>query len=74
MSPIVNTEDLVDARTVADILQLAHRNSVSAYQQRYPDMPRPVVDLGRGRPRLWLQSEVVEWLERSGRSASVANS
>jgi glutathione-regulated potassium-efflux system ancillary protein KefG len=62
MSPKVDTEDLVDAHVVAEILGLAHRNSVSAYQRRYPDMPRPVVDLGRGRPRLWLRSEILTWM------------
>lgn len=62
MAPAVNTEDLVDAQGVADLLGLSHRNTVSAYQKRYPDMPRPVVDLGRGRPRLWLRSDIVKWL------------
>ena len=69
MSPTVNTEDLIDAQTVADILGLAHRNTVSAYQKRYPDMPRPVIDLGHGRPRLWLRFEILEWSQhRYGRS------
>ncbi|MDX1468938.1 MAG: hypothetical protein R3258_06315 [Acidimicrobiia bacterium] len=61
MTPRVRTEDLIDATEVARILGLKHRNSVSAYQKRYPDMPRPVVDLGRGRPRLWLRHEIVAW-------------
>ena len=61
MAPMVDTADLVDAHGVAELLGLAHRNSVSAYQRRYPDMPRPVVDLGRGRPRLWLRTDVVAW-------------
>jgi glutathione-regulated potassium-efflux system ancillary protein KefG len=34
------------------------------YQRRYPDMPRPVLDLGRVRPRLWLRPVVEDWLER----------
>lgn len=62
MSPEVNTDDLIDAQDVADLLGLSHRNTVSAYQKRYPDMPRPAVDLGRGRPRLWLRPQVVDWL------------
>lgn len=57
----MDTADLIDAKAVADILGLAHRNTVSQYQQRYPDMPRPVVDLGRGRPRLWQRSQVERW-------------
>jgi glutathione-regulated potassium-efflux system ancillary protein KefG len=66
----VDVDDLVDAASVADLLGLAQRTSVSVYQNRYPDMPRPVVDLGRGRPRLWLRSEIIGWARRTGRLAS----
>jgi glutathione-regulated potassium-efflux system ancillary protein KefG len=61
VAPLVQTEDLIDARVVAEILGLKHRNTVSEYQTRYADMPRPVVDLGRGRPRLWLRQEIKAW-------------
>jgi predicted DNA-binding transcriptional regulator AlpA len=61
VSPKVATEDLIDAQTVADILRLSHRNSVSLYQRRYEDMPRPVVDLGDGRVQLWLRPEIERW-------------
>lgn len=64
MSPRVRTEDLIDAQGVAEILGLAQRNTVSTYQRRYPDMPRPVVDLGPGRSRLWLKTEVLAWVAR----------
>ncbi|MEM9714493.1 MAG: hypothetical protein AAGA17_19885 [Actinomycetota bacterium] len=61
---MVNTDDLADAREVAELIGLSHPNSVSLYQRRYPDMPRPVVDLGRGRPRLWLRPDIAAWLDR----------
>jgi glutathione-regulated potassium-efflux system ancillary protein KefG len=61
MTPRVRTEDLIDAHEVAEILGLSQRNSVSAYQRRYPDMPRPIIDLGPGRPRLWLRRDIEEW-------------
>jgi glutathione-regulated potassium-efflux system ancillary protein KefG len=61
MSPKVDTEDLIDAHEVARILGLSHFQSVSTYQRRYPDMPRPVVDLGSGRPRLWLRAQILAW-------------
>jgi len=61
MSPKVDTEDLIDAVAVAKILGLAQRTSVSTYLNRYPDMPRPAVDLGPRRPRLWLRSEIKAW-------------
>jgi predicted DNA-binding transcriptional regulator AlpA len=61
MSRRVLVDDLIDAHDVAEILGLSHRNTVSKYQVRYPDMPRPVVELGRGRPMLWLRSEIERW-------------
>jgi predicted DNA-binding transcriptional regulator AlpA len=51
----------MDARDVAQLLGLSQRTAVSVYQQRYPDMPRPVVDMGRGRCKLWLRSEMIKW-------------
>jgi glutathione-regulated potassium-efflux system ancillary protein KefG len=62
MARRVLVDDLIDARDVAEILGLAHRNTVSEYQARYPDMPRPVVNLGRGRPMLWLRPEIERWI------------
>lgn len=64
MNPRVKTEDLIDAVEVARLLGLAQRNSVSTYLRRYPDMPRPVVDLGPSRPRLWLRPEIEAWARR----------
>jgi len=61
VAPQVDTDDLIDASGVADLLGLSHRNTVSVYQRRYLDMPRPVVDLGSGRAKLWLRSEVQRW-------------
>jgi glutathione-regulated potassium-efflux system ancillary protein KefG len=60
---MVNTDDLIDARELATMLGLTHPNSVSLYQRRYSSMPRPVVDLGRGRPRLWLRPAVEAWID-----------
>ena len=62
MTPGVDTGDLIDASGVAELLGLAQRNTVSLYQRRYPDMPRPVVDLGRGRCKLWLRSDIEKWV------------
>ena len=64
MSPKVATEDLLDAQGVADLLGLSHRNTVSQYQRRYGNMPRPVLDLGQGRVKLRLRQEIEEWAAR----------
>lgn len=63
VSPLVRTEDLIDAQGVAELLHLSHRNSVSLYQRRYVDMPRPVIELGGGRVKLWLRPEIEQWAE-----------
>ena len=62
MTPLVDTNDLIDARGVAEILGLSHPNNVSVYQHRHADMPRPVVTLGRGRCMLWLRPEMERWV------------
>lgn len=67
MAAVIKTEDLIDAQGIADLLGLAQRNTVSLYQKRYPDMPRPVVDLGAGRCRLWRRSEILRWGRQTGR-------
>jgi glutathione-regulated potassium-efflux system ancillary protein KefG len=67
----VDLDDLVDARGVASLLGLTHANTVSQYQHRYADMPKPALDLGQRRVKLWLRPEIEAWarqLEASGRN------
>ena len=66
MAPQVATEDLIGAQVVAEMLGLSHRNSVSLYQRRYDDMPRPVLDLGEGRVKLWLRPDIERWAAEQG--------
>ncbi len=61
MGQKVDLDDLIDANAVAELLGLAHRNTVSVYQHRHEDMPRPVLDLGNGRVKLWLRPEIQRW-------------
>ena len=63
MGKQVDLDDLVDAMEVADLLGLSHRNTVSIYQKRYPEMPRPVIEFGGNRCKLWLKSEILVWNE-----------
>jgi hypothetical protein len=57
----IDPNDLIDTQGVAEILKLSHRNSVNLYQRRYEDMPRPIVDFGAGRVKLWLRSDIERW-------------
>ena len=68
VTPTVNTEDLIDSQEVAEILRLTHRNSVSTYLARYEDFPRPIVERGGGRTRLWLRQEIILWAKQTGRN------
>jgi hypothetical protein len=54
--------------TGAELLGLAQPNTVSACQRRYSTMPRPLVDLDRGRCKLWFGREIERW--QSDRLAS----
>jgi len=66
MGARVNTDDLVSASEVADLLGLAHHNSVTTYLRRYKDFPQPVIDKSGGHIRLWQRQDVVRWREARG--------
>jgi predicted DNA-binding transcriptional regulator AlpA len=61
MTPRVNTEDLIGAAEIAEMLGLRHANSVTTYLHRYDSFPRPIVELPRSRVRLWLRPQIEEW-------------
>jgi glutathione-regulated potassium-efflux system ancillary protein KefG len=63
----IDVDDLIDANGVARLLGLAHRNSVTTYLHRYPDMPRPVIDFRESRIRLWSRPEIEHWARKTGR-------
>lgn len=66
MPPEVDLAELVDTQAIAEILGLSSRNGVAVYRRRYADFPSPVLDLGKGRPMLWLRADVETWA--AGRS------
>lgn len=41
----------------------------AVFQKRYQDMPKPLIDLGPGRPRLWLRPGIGNWARDTGRLA-----
>ena len=59
---LVAVDDLLDAAGVASAVGLTHRNSVATYMRRYGDFPRPLVETGGGRCRLWSRAEVDRWI------------
>ena len=61
MTRMIDADDVIDAGEIATMLGLSHSNTVSLYQRRYPAMPRPVNDMGQGRCKLWLRSEIDAW-------------
>lgn len=67
VTPSIESDDLIDSQIVAEMLGLSHRNSVTTYLRRYEDFPRPAVELGRGRVRLWLRQEITGWARQTGR-------
>lgn len=69
MGERVDPDDLIGASEVQAILRLSHPNSVTTYLNRYPDFPKPVVDLSSSRIRLWRRQDIVRWHEeREARS------
>jgi predicted DNA-binding transcriptional regulator AlpA len=70
MGRLIDIEDLIDAHDVAEMLGLAHSTAVHLYQNRYPEMPRPVLDRGGRRARLWLRTEIADWNNARDRKRS----
>ena len=69
MADELDPDDLIGAAEVQAILRLSHPSSVTTYYRRYPDFPRPLVDLSSSRVRLWKRQEIEEWQQnREARS------
>jgi predicted DNA-binding transcriptional regulator AlpA len=64
----VDPAALIDAHEAARILGLSRSTSIAVYRKRYEDFPLPRLDLGVGRPALWLRADIVEWARKTGRS------
>jgi predicted DNA-binding transcriptional regulator AlpA len=63
---MVNTDDLLTAAEVAEVLGLSHYNSVTTYLNRYETFPRPVIERSGGRIRLWLRQDIETWVATRG--------
>lgn len=63
----VDTEDLIDAGEVAQLVGLSSPNGVSVYRRRYADFPQPVVEKASRKCILWLRQDVEAWARATGR-------
>ena len=57
----VDLDDLIDVGEVAELLGLAHKNSVTTYMRRYDDFPKPAIEFADGKCRAWVREDVVCW-------------
>ena len=53
---LVETDDLLDANEVAELLGLSTRTAISVYRSRYPDFPEPVVV--KAACWLWMRGDI----------------
>ena len=61
----VDLDDLIDAKGVAKILGLSHRNGVYTYRSRHPDFPAPVLE--HGRCYMWYRPDIARWMRKRKR-------
>lgn len=61
----VDHEDLLNAREVAALLGLAHREAIATYRRRYPDFPQPLI--AKGTCVLWHRPDIEAWARSTGR-------
>ena len=57
----VDLDDLIDVGEVAELLGLAHKNSVTTYMRRYEDFPAPAIEFADGKCRAWVRKDVEQW-------------
>ena len=57
----VDLDDLIDVGEVAELLGLAHKNSVTTYMRRYDDFPKPAIEFADGKCRAWVLGDVQSW-------------
>ncbi len=62
----IDPVDLLNAREVAEVLGLAHREAIATYRGRYPDFPQPVIS--KGTCVLWLRRDIAGWAKATGRA------
>lgn len=64
MGRLVDLDDLIDVGEVAEMLGLAHKNSVTTYMRRYDDFPLPAIEFADGKCRAWVKRDIEAWMGR----------
>ncbi|MBI2709096.1 MAG: hypothetical protein HYX34_05305 [Actinobacteria bacterium] len=59
---LIDPDDLVDSRRVAEMLGLSSHRAVSVYRSRYDDFPAPILERSAGQCVLWHRPDVDAWL------------
>jgi predicted DNA-binding transcriptional regulator AlpA len=67
MGKKVDIDDLLDSTQVAAMTNLNSPSAVSVYLGR-GSFPRPVIDRGPNRVRLWLRQDIERWMAERSRS------
>jgi predicted DNA-binding transcriptional regulator AlpA len=62
----VDVDDLIDAKVVAEMIGLSHRNGVYTYRTRHPDFPAPIVT--HGRCYMWHRPDIRRWMRSRGKA------
>ena len=57
----IDLDELIDVGEVAELLGLAHKNSVTTYLRRYDDFPKPAIEFADGKCRAWVRVDVELW-------------
>lgn len=57
----VDLDDVIDVGEVAELLGLAHKNSVTTYMRRYDDFPKPAIEFADGKCRAWVRMDIEDW-------------
>jgi len=57
----VDIDDLIDAKVVAELIGLSHRNGVYTYRTRHQDFPAPIVT--HGRCYMWHRGDIRRWIK-----------
>lgn len=65
----IETDDLLNATEVAEVLGLSHRTAVATYRSRYAPTATPFPEpiLSKGTCVLWARDHVEAWAKATGR-------